>query len=50
MKKACISMRFGRENSAADIDSDHSSYGIWIPLFMTQAAAAQAVAGALPHW
>ena len=50
MKKACISMRFGRENSAADIGSDHSSYGIWIPLFMTQVAAAQAVAGALPHW
>lgn len=31
MKKACISMRFGRENSAADIDSEYSSYGIWIP-------------------
>ena len=31
MKKVCISMRFGREYSAADIGSDHSSYGIWIP-------------------
>ena len=31
MKKACISMRFGREYSAADIGSEYSSYGIWIP-------------------
>lgn len=31
MKKACISMRFSREYSAADISSEYSSYGIWIP-------------------
>ena len=31
MKKACISMRFGREYSATDIGSEYSSYGIWIP-------------------
>ena len=31
MKKAFISMRFGREYSAADIGSEYSSYGIWIP-------------------
>ncbi len=50
MKKACISMRFGREYSAADIGSEYSSYGIWIPFFMTQVAVAQAAVGALPHW
>lgn len=31
MKNACISTRFGREFSAADIGSEYSSYGIWIP-------------------
>lgn len=50
MRKACISMRFGRGYSAADIGSDHSSYGIWIPFFMTQVAAAQVAVGALLHW
>ncbi len=31
MKNACIPTRFGREFSAADIGSEYSSYGIWIP-------------------